>query len=196
MQFDVQRYYFFRGRCAARGQGRTAGYDPEQGRLIEHYARLCDMQPFGLSANLEFMPWTAVNDLASALHIAEQADRANAGILVDALHFDRSDSRRRICNESPHSGCTTPKYSDGPALRPDTREGLIHAARCERLLPEAAVTSIWRGSGGAASRLRFRSVSKSRMTAGLRKWGWRRGPDRHWPPPRQSSSRCKSSTYV
>lgn len=150
VQFDVQRYlpFFEVGAQLGAKAVLVAGDDPEQGRLIEHYAQLCDaMQPFGLSADLEFMPWTAVNDLASALHIVEQADRANAGILVDALHFDRSDSRFEDLQRIPAKWLHYAQICDGPALRPDTHEGLIHAARCERLLPgEGAIdlARIWR----------------------------------------------------
>ena len=150
VQFDVQRYlpFFEVGAQLGAKAVLVAGYDPEQGRLIEHYARLCEaMQPFGLSANLEFMPWTAVNDLACALHIVEQANRPNAGILVDALHFDRSDSRFEDLQRIPAKWLHYAQICDGPALRPDTHEGLIHAARCERLLPgEGAIdlARIWR----------------------------------------------------
>lgn len=149
-QFDVNRYlpFFDVGAQLGAKAVLVAGDDPEQGRLIEHYARLCEaMQPFGLSADLEFMPWTAVNDLAAALHIVEQADRANAGILVDALHFDRSDSRFEDLRRIPAQWLHYAQICDGPALRPDTRAGLIHAARCERWLPgegDIDLARIWR----------------------------------------------------
>lgn len=149
-QFDVQRYlpFFEVGAQLGAKAVLVAGDDPEQGRLIEHYARLCDaMQPFGLTANLEFMLWTAVKDLTKALHIVEQADRTNAGVLVDALHFDRSDSRFEDLQRIPAHWLHYIQICDGPALRPDTHEGLIHAARCERLLPGEGhidLASIWR----------------------------------------------------
>lgn len=149
-QFDLQRYlpFFEVGAQLGAKAVLVAGDDPEQGRLVEHYARLCDaMQPFGLSADLEFMPWTAVNDLASALHIVEQADRANGGILVDALHFDRSDSRFEDLQRSPAQWLHYAQICDGPAMRPDTHEGLIQAARCGRLLPgegDIDLARIWR----------------------------------------------------
>ncbi|MBA1321356.1 sugar phosphate isomerase/epimerase family protein [Pseudomonas plecoglossicida] len=149
-QFDVQRYLPFLEVGAQLGAKAVlvAGDDPEPNRLIEHYARLCDaMQPFGLSADLEFMPWTAVRDLASALHIVEQADRANGGILVDALHFDRSDSRFEDLQRIPAQWLNYAQICDGPALRPNTRDGLIQAARGERLLPgegDIDLARIWR----------------------------------------------------
>jgi len=154
-QFDLQRYlpFFEVGAQLGAKAVLVAGDDPEQGRLVEHYARLCDaMQPFGLSADLEFMPWTAVNDLASALHIVEQADRANGGILVDALHFDRSDSRFEDLQRIPAQWLHYAQICDGPAMRPDTHEGLIQAARCGRLLPgegDIDLARIWRSLAAA-----------------------------------------------
>lgn len=125
----------------------VAGDDPQFSRLVDHYAQLCDaMQPYGLSADLEFMPWTQVPDLASALRVVGQADRSNGGILLDALHFDRSDSRLDDLARIPPQWLHYAQICDGPAARPTTVEGLIHAARCERLLPgegAIALQDIW-----------------------------------------------------
>lgn len=113
-----------------------AGDDREFSRLVENYARLCEaMQPYGLSADLEFMPWTAVPDLTTALRIVGQADQVNGGILIDALHFDRSDSRVEDIAKIPTQWLHYAQICDGPAQRPTTDEGLIYAARNERLLP-------------------------------------------------------------
>jgi len=148
--FDLQRYlpFFEVGAELGARAVLVAGDDPQESRMIENYARLCDaMQPFGLSADLEFMPWTALNNLASALRVVEQADRSNAGILVDALHFDRSQSSFDDLKRIPAQWLHYAQICDGPAERPTSREGLINAARCERLLPgEGAIdlARIWR----------------------------------------------------
>ena len=47
----------------------------------------------GLTADLEFMPWTCVPDIRAAARIVEKVSSPAAGILVDALHFDRSAER-------------------------------------------------------------------------------------------------------
>ena len=68
----------------------VAAYDPVLDRFADRFAAFCEAAaPFGLSADLEFMPWTAVPDLATARRIVEKVGKANAGVLVDALHFDR-----------------------------------------------------------------------------------------------------------
>lgn len=126
----------------------VVGDDPEEERLVEHYARLCDaLCPYGLSADLEFTPWTAVPDLDSALRIVGRADRNNGGILVDALNFDGSAGDPAQLRRIPRQWLHYAQLCDGPAERPDNREGLLQAARGERLLPgEGAIDlpGIWR----------------------------------------------------
>lgn len=120
----------------------VAGDDPDRARMTASYARLCEAaKPYGLSGDLEFMPWTAVRTLADALEIVSAADQDNGGVLIDALHFDRSDSRLSDIANVPRRWLHYAQICDGPAERPLTNEGLIHAARCERLLP---------GEGGIA----------------------------------------------
>lgn len=72
----------------------VAGDDRDEARLTASFVALCDAaEPFGLTADLEFMPWTAVPSLRSALRIVAAAGRPNGGVLVDTLHFARSDSQ-------------------------------------------------------------------------------------------------------
>jgi sugar phosphate isomerase/epimerase len=115
----------------------VAGDDPDEARLTANYARLCEvMKPYGLTADLEFMPWTEVKDAKSALRIVQNAGMpANAGILVDALHFGRStttlDDIRAIPRELLHYA----QICDAEAGTHFTTEQMIHTARCARLLP-------------------------------------------------------------
>ena len=81
------------------------------------------------------MPWTAVPDLAAALRVVRGAAQPNGGILVDALHFDRSDSRVADLAAVPRSWLHYWQLCDAPAERPATTEGLLHTARAERLFP-------------------------------------------------------------
>lgn len=115
----------------------VAGDDPVLSRLADNYARLCDvMQPYGMTADLEFMPWTAVPDAKAALRVIHEAGKpSNAGILVDALHFGRShttlDDIRAIPRELLHYA----QVCDAQAGLHFSTEQMIHSARCERLLP-------------------------------------------------------------
>lgn len=114
----------------------VAGYDPDEARLTAAFAAFCAAAaPFGLTGDLEFMPWTAVPDLAAAIRVVRGAAQPNGGILVDALHFDRSGSRIADLAGVPRSWLHYWQLCDAPAERPATTEGLLHTARAARLLP-------------------------------------------------------------
>jgi sugar phosphate isomerase/epimerase len=114
----------------------VAGYDPDQARLAATFAAFCDAAaPFGLTADLEFMPWSEVPDLASAIRVADAAARPNGGVLLDALHFDRSGSRIEDIARVPRAALNYWQLCDGPREKPTTTEGLLHAARAERMFP-------------------------------------------------------------
>jgi len=115
----------------------VAGDDTDEARLTDNYAHLCEvMTPYGMTADLEFMPWTAVPDARSALRIVRNAGTpANAGILVDAIHYGRShttlDDIRAIPRELLHYA----QICDAVKGTHFSTEAMIHTARCERLLP-------------------------------------------------------------
>jgi len=119
----------------------VAGDDPLESRLADNYARLCEtMQPYGMTADLEFMPWTAVPDANSALRVVDAAGRpANAGILVDALHVGRSNTTladiRALPRDLLHYAQICDATTTAQMGRAFTVEEMIHTARCERLLP-------------------------------------------------------------
>lgn len=115
----------------------VAGDDPDEVRLTDNYARLCEvMQPFGMTADLEFMPWTEVKDAKSALRIVQNAGMpSNAGILVDALHFGRSTTTLDDIRTIPRQLLHYAQICDAQAGLDFTVEQMIHTARCERLLP-------------------------------------------------------------
>ena len=111
--------------------------DRDQARLAQSFAALCDAaRPFGLTADIEFMPWTAVPDIGSAVRLVQAAGcPANAGVLVDALHFARSRSSLEEIGALPRSWLHYAQLCDAPAGIPATDAELIHTARSNRLLP-------------------------------------------------------------
>ena len=114
----------------------VAAYDPDLGRFADSFARFCEAAaPYGLTADLEFMPWTYVPDLATASRIVAPMAPPNAGILVDALHFDRSRSSVGEFTNTPAHRLHYWQLCDAPAERPTTNEAMIHAARHERMFP-------------------------------------------------------------
>ena len=114
----------------------VAAYDPVLDRFTDRFAAFCDAAaPYGLSADLEFMPWTSVPDLLTARRIVDKVGKANAGVLVDALHFDRSGSSIADLVTIPAGQLHYWQLCDGPAERPATSEEMMLAARTERMFP-------------------------------------------------------------
>lgn len=137
-QNDWDLFARFGARCEALGARHVlvAGDDREAGRLTESFARFCDLAArHGLTADLEFMPWTGVPDLAAARAIVEAAGRANGGVLVDALHLDRSATTLAEVAALPVSRVHYVQFCDGPVPYDASDEGLIRVARGERLFP-------------------------------------------------------------
>lgn len=115
----------------------VAGDDTEPNRLADHYARLCELlHRYGMTADLEFMPWTAVPHARAAMAVLDRAGRPpNGGILVDALHFGRSDTTLDDLRAIPRAWLHYAQVCDAEAGQHFSTEQLIHTARCERLLP-------------------------------------------------------------
>ena len=110
--------------------------DADRSRAADNFAELCDLAvPFNLGVNLEFVSWTQTPDLHSASAILNAVQRRNAGMLVDLLHFARSNSSVAALRKLPREWFRYAHVCDAPAQVPATVEGLIHTARCERLVP-------------------------------------------------------------
>lgn len=110
--------------------------DPNRERAAERLAELCEMAaPFGITADLEFIPWTPVCDLASAAEIVHKANHPGAGILIDTLHFDRSDSSVSQLRLLPPEMFRFIQLCDAPREAPHSHDGLVSAARTARTMP-------------------------------------------------------------
>jgi sugar phosphate isomerase/epimerase len=110
--------------------------DPDKGRAIDRFARLCDLaRPFELTVDLEFLPWTDDRDLNTAAEIIAAAAKPNAGILVDTLHFNRSHSRLKDLRRLPRNWFHFVHLCDAPAEIPATTEEIIYTARAGRFFP-------------------------------------------------------------
>ncbi len=155
----------------------VAGDDPDESRLVDSFAAFCEASsPYGLTADLEFMPWTAVPDCRTARRIVEKAARPNGRILVDALHAARSSTSFAELAELPRHLLSYAQICDAPGEIPTTTEGLIHTARQERLLPVMVGLICKRYS--AQYRLTSRSALKSRMSCKNPRLALPNGPPR------------------
>lgn len=66
----------------------VAGNDPDLWRTSDNLSALCELASgYGIRPHLEFMPWTCVPDIATALGVTEVT---TSGVLVDAFHLARS----------------------------------------------------------------------------------------------------------
>lgn len=115
----------------------VVGDDTNETRLAQSLGRLCESaRAFGTTIDLEFLPWTAIRDAGSALHVIEAAGSPQeAGILIDALHFARSTSTLAEIAALPREYLHYAQICDGPGDGTYSREQMIHTAVEARLLP-------------------------------------------------------------
>ena len=118
--------------------------DPDRARATARFARLCDLaKPLGIFVSLEFPHWTETGDLAEAARVVRAVNRSNAGILVDMLHFARSNSSQDELAKLPREWFRFAHVCDAAMEVPPTLAGIIRTARDERQFP---------GEGGIAVR--------------------------------------------
>lgn len=114
----------------------TSPYDPDLARLATRLAAFGDIAAgYGLRAVLEFFPWTSVPNLSTAVRVVESTGRPETGILVDTLHFDRSDSTVADLGRIPAARLPFMHLCDAVVQPSYTTEELLHAGRAERLPP-------------------------------------------------------------
>lgn len=114
----------------------VAGNDPEPARLADNFGRLCDLAaPLGLAINMEPMPWTDLRNLKEAAELLDTVQRANAGVLIDAIHFDRAGCRLDEIAALPQGCLHYAQLCDAPAEQPRDLDELLLQARAERLPP-------------------------------------------------------------
>lgn len=76
--------------------------EPDTSKAVELFQEICELAAQSdMTVDLEFIPWTATNDLPRAVDIVTKADSANGAVLVDTLHFARSKSSTTELAELP-----------------------------------------------------------------------------------------------
>jgi sugar phosphate isomerase/epimerase len=114
----------------------AAPYDADLARLADRFAALDALaQTHGMTAVLEFFPWTPVADLAAALRVVEASGRPRAGVLVDALHFDRSGGSPADLASVPPARLPFLHLCDAAPATDRSMDALIATARGGRLPP-------------------------------------------------------------
>lgn len=111
-------------------------HDDDWPRLVDNFASLCDLAaPYGLTLDVEFLTWTRMRDLAGVLALIEASGKDNAGVMIDTLHFFRSGCEPAELESVEPRRLHFIQIADAPAAAPDSSEGLIFAAREDRLDP-------------------------------------------------------------
>lgn len=136
--FALENYKAFLEVCGALSAKAilVGGDDKNEARLTENYAAFCAAAaPYGLTADLEFMPWSGCRDAQAATRIALASGQKNAGVLVDTLHCARSATTLDDIAAIPHEFLHYAQICDAPGAMPVSFEELIYTARVQRLLP-------------------------------------------------------------
>jgi sugar phosphate isomerase/epimerase len=116
--------------------------EPDEARTVERFCELCDRAAaYGLQVCLEFAIYTGVRTLAHAAHVVALSKRANASVLIDALHFSRSGGLPAHVAAIESSLFRYAQICDASADMPEPHDtpALVREARTGRLLPGQGV---------------------------------------------------------
>ena len=125
-----------RARLGARN-ALVAGNDPDEARAHRALRRVVRSRG---AAGHRAVPRAHAVDRRARLragraHRCATSARANAGLLIDAIHFDRGGSVASEIAGVPPRGSAMPSCATRRRSGPPTVDGLLHQARAERLLP-------------------------------------------------------------
>jgi len=97
------------------------------------FAGLCDRaSEHGLLVHLEWLAWSRIPDLATALEVVTLANRPNGGLNIDTWHCARTGTDPAALVEIPSERVLAVQLDDGPA---EAEENLVDATLHHRLLP-------------------------------------------------------------
>jgi sugar phosphate isomerase/epimerase len=112
--------------------------DQNEERALAHFTLLCDAAvQFGLTALIEFNPYSACKNLAKAVAFVNQTARTNAALVIDVLHLSRSGGHPRDLISVDPSLIELVHFCDAPAFKTSARseDELRQESRTARLLP-------------------------------------------------------------
>jgi sugar phosphate isomerase/epimerase len=97
------------------------------------FAGLCDRAAeFGLLVHLEWLAWSRIPDLTTALAVVTLADRPNGGLNIDTWHCARTGTEPADLLAIPGQRVFAVQIDDGPA---ELEDNLVEATLHQRLLP-------------------------------------------------------------
>lgn len=115
---------------------KVAGDDKDLAVITERFAQVCAMAArYGLQVDLEFMPWSGISSVASAVSVVTAAAQPNGQVLIDALHLSRSGGHPSDLAAFDRRAFGYLQLCDAPAMLPPDLDAILHEARTERLIP-------------------------------------------------------------
>lgn len=111
------------------------GFDPDVQRFSATFARYCEAaDAAGIRVALEFLPYSGVRTLDAAMHVVAKSGAENAGVLLDALHLERSGGTPRDIARIPSRSIVFAQLCDAKrSTGPRSDEALLSEARTARL---------------------------------------------------------------
>lgn len=110
--------------------------DPDRERLAGNFAELADISAeFGMGVNIEPMLMSQLHTVCDAAELLRKVNRKNAGVLIDAIHFDRAGSSVDDIALLPEGSIHYLHLCDAPAVRPRDIDEVRREARGCRLSP-------------------------------------------------------------
>jgi sugar phosphate isomerase/epimerase len=98
--------------------------------------QLCELgSRYGIVMNLEPTPWTGIPTLGSAVSVVEACGHADARVMIDTIHVDRSNGTLADLAQVPPALIAYVQVCDASGPRPTDFETMIFQARNERGFP-------------------------------------------------------------
>lgn len=114
----------------------TCADDDDRERLLSQFARICDMaEEAGMAVDIECMAWRGIDSLGKCADLVRDSGKANASVLVDALHLSRCGGTPAEVAALPAAMVRNAQLCDAPSRQPATAEAIMAEARGGRLPP-------------------------------------------------------------
>jgi len=113
----------------------SSGWSEDRSFVLDTFIALCDLaRPFGLTVEFEFVSFASIATLEAAADIVRNAQRDNAGLMIDTLHFDRSGTRLEELDTLPRQWLRFVQICNAPPCTTPTPDGMMQTAREGRSL--------------------------------------------------------------
>lgn len=111
------------------------GFDPDESRFTELFGRYCELaHAGGIRVALEFLPYSGIRNLEAAARVVDACGADNAGVLLDALHLERSGGTPDDIRAVPPTRIVFAQLCDAPSWHgAKTDDALLSEARGARL---------------------------------------------------------------